>query len=107
VRLKIPNLSLVTFSVHLRVHLLADAPFVTTFAKSFLRFNSDRFSLKVLPVASASRPWPLALVTLKHRTLGPVVERFIEFVRRVRKIVNRSDSAAKIRPDTEIFGGEV
>jgi hypothetical protein len=39
--------------------------------------------LKVLPVDLPTRPWPVNIVTLKNRTLSPVVERFIECAREV------------------------
>jgi DNA-binding transcriptional LysR family regulator len=81
--LKMPALSLVTFSVHLRANLLADSALVTAFPKSFLQFNADRFSLKVLPITLRPRPWPVVIATLKHRTLSPVVERFIACARDV------------------------
>jgi len=83
--LEMPTLNLVTFSVHLRANLLADAALVTTFPKSFLRFNADRFLLKMLPIALRARPWPAVIVTLKHRTLSPAVERFIECAREAAK----------------------
>jgi DNA-binding transcriptional LysR family regulator len=50
---------------------------------SFLRLYADQFSLKVLPVDLPIRPWPVVIVTLKNRTLSPVVERFIECTREV------------------------
>jgi DNA-binding transcriptional LysR family regulator len=85
--LEMPTLSLVSFSVHLRANLLADAAILTAFPKSFLHFNADRFSLKVLPIALEARPWPVAIVTLKHRTLSPVVESFIECAREAAKSI--------------------
>jgi hypothetical protein len=39
----------------------------------------------VLPVDLPARPWPVAIVTLKNRTLSPVVERFIACAREVTK----------------------
>jgi DNA-binding transcriptional LysR family regulator len=44
-------------------------------------------SLKVLPVDLPDRPWPVTIVTLKNRTLSPVVERFIECTREVAKSI--------------------
>jgi hypothetical protein len=41
--------------------------------------------LKVLPVDIPVRPWPVTIVTLKNRTLTPVVERFIACAREVAK----------------------
>jgi DNA-binding transcriptional LysR family regulator len=85
--LKMPALSLVTFSVHLRADLLADSALITVFPKSFLQFNADRFSLKILPITLPPRPWPVIIATLKHRTLSPVVERFIACAHDVAKSV--------------------
>jgi hypothetical protein len=46
---------------------------------------AERFSLAVLPVELPTRPWPVALATLKNRTLIPVVERFLDCTRNVAK----------------------
>jgi transposase len=37
------------------------------------------------------RPWLITLVTLKTRTLGPIVERFIECAREVAKELTRKN----------------
>jgi DNA-binding transcriptional LysR family regulator len=84
--LGMPHVSLVTFSIHLRTQLLTDdGPFLTAFPESVLRFNAEPFSLKALPVKLVQRPWPVVVMTLKNRTLSPVVERFIACVREVAK----------------------
>ena len=79
--LREPIISLVTYSVHLRADLAASGDYLTSLPASVLRFNAERFALKVLPVDLPLRPWPVALVTLKNRTLNPVVQRFIDHVR--------------------------
>jgi DNA-binding transcriptional LysR family regulator len=83
--LKEPNVSLVTYSVHVRADLVATGDYLTAFPASVLRFNAERFGLKVLPVDLPVRPWPVAIVTLKNRTLSPVVQRFVDHVRLVTK----------------------
>jgi len=83
--LGLPRISLDTFSVHLRANLLATGPYITVFPLSVLRTYGPRFSFKALPVDFPSRPWPVTIVTLKHRTLSPVVERFIDCAREVAK----------------------
>lgn len=83
--LDLPMVGLKTLSMHLRVNLLADGPFITVFPRSVLYTYGGRFSLKVLPVDFPVRPWPVTIVTLKNRTLSPVVERFIECAREVAK----------------------
>ena len=38
-----------------------------------------------MPVDLPVRPWPVTILTLKNRTLSPVVERFIERLREAAK----------------------
>lgn len=75
--LAMPKVNLVTASVHITTHLLANGRFITATSKLL----ADRYALKVLPVALPVRPSPIVVITLKNRTLSPVVERFIEHVR--------------------------
>jgi DNA-binding transcriptional LysR family regulator len=79
--LSMPRISAMTFSVHLRMGMLASGHFITTFPNAILRFHPNRRSIKVLPIALPDRPWPVVIVTLKNRTLNPVVERFIAHIR--------------------------
>ena len=76
-----PEVCVTTFSVHLRNDLLATGRFVTAYPKSFMRVNGDRFGLKILPVDLPMKAWPIEIITLKHRTPNPAVQRFIEHVR--------------------------
>lgn len=76
-----PRIVARTFSVPLRTMLLADGPFITALPASVLRYNADRLALKTLPLELPLRPWPVAVVTLKGRTLSPVVELFIDHLR--------------------------
>lgn len=80
-KLGAPKIVARTFSVPLRTTLLADGDFITALPASVLRYNADRIALKILPVALPPRPWPVAVVTLKGRTLSPVVQLFIEHLR--------------------------
>jgi DNA-binding transcriptional LysR family regulator len=75
----IPRASLVTLSMSVITHFLAGGRFITAMPRSVAYFCS----LKVLPVDLPVRPWPVNIVTLKSRTLSPVVERFIECAREV------------------------
>jgi DNA-binding transcriptional LysR family regulator len=79
--LAMPAISLVTFSVQLRTKLLATGPYITAFPATILRPNGKPFAVKRLPVGLPERPWPVAVVTLKNRTLSPVVQLFVEHVR--------------------------
>ena len=79
--LEMPPICLTTFSVELRNNLLGSGRFITAFPRSVLRVNAERFSLKQLPIELPARPWPVQIITLKNRTLGPVAQRFIDHVR--------------------------
>jgi DNA-binding transcriptional LysR family regulator len=86
--LKMPNVAVVTYSVQLRANLLATGPYITTFPNSVLAFAADRYSVKILPVELPPRPWPVVAVTLKHRTLSPIVRRFIDLARASTRSIN-------------------
>jgi DNA-binding transcriptional LysR family regulator len=87
--LGMPTATLVTYSMDLRAKLSARGRFVTVVPKSVLRHGDDRHALKELPIDIPMRPWPVAILTLKNRTLSPVVERFIECAREVAKTMTR------------------
>jgi DNA-binding transcriptional LysR family regulator len=72
--LTMPKASLVTFWTPLVSHFLSNGQFISAYARSVVRSNS----LKELPIDLPVRPWPVAIVTLKNRTLSPVIERFVQ-----------------------------
>jgi len=75
--------ALVSMSVTLRTRLLATGPHLTVFARSVTRLNADYYDITALPLDLPIEPWPVVVVTLKHRTLSPVVEQFIACAREV------------------------
>jgi DNA-binding transcriptional LysR family regulator len=75
--LAMPRGSLVTLSMSVITHFLANDQFITAMPRSVAHFSL----LKVLQVDLPVRPWPVTVVTLKNRTLSPAVERFIECAR--------------------------
>jgi DNA-binding transcriptional LysR family regulator len=77
----VPKRILQTLSTHLRVNLAASGSHIATLPNSTLRVYGERFSLKALPVDFPQQSWPAVIVTLKNRTLSPVVERFIQYIR--------------------------
>lgn len=87
--LDVPRASVVTYSMDLRAKLLASGRFITVVPKSALRHGGDGDQLKMLRVEMPTRPWPVAILTLKNRTLSPVVERFIECAREVARQPSR------------------
>jgi len=83
--LEVPRERVSASSILLRNHLLATGRFVSVLADSVCRYNAKQWSLKALPIDLRIRPLPVAIVTLKNRTVSPVVQLFIEQVRAVAK----------------------
>jgi DNA-binding transcriptional LysR family regulator len=79
---EMPRAPVATLSIHLCCQLAASAQFVTTLPISVLRFDNCDRSLKALPVKLPAQPRPVAVVTLRNRTLSPVATLFIECIRR-------------------------
>jgi DNA-binding transcriptional LysR family regulator len=83
--LQTPKTALTTFSVHLRTHLLATNEYVAAVPRSVLQANAALFGFKALPIKLPVRPFPVAVVTLKNRTLSPVAELFLKQLRKFTK----------------------
>jgi DNA-binding transcriptional LysR family regulator len=81
--LAVPVARAVSFSVHLRNSLLPTGRYLTVLPLSCLRYSPMRSALRALPVDFQSRPTPVAVVTLKHRTPNPVAQIVIECAREV------------------------
>jgi DNA-binding transcriptional LysR family regulator len=87
-----PNLGVRSYSVAQRVGLLTTNRFVSAESGSTLRFNAVKLPIKVLPVEHTPRPWPIGIVTLKNRTVSPVVLTFLDCVRQVAKPMAKKGS---------------
>src|SRR5712671_5720214 len=82
---EMPRAPITTLSIHLCCRLVASGRFVTTLPTSILRFGGRDLSLKVLPIKLPMQPRPVAIITLKNRTLSPVAKLFIECVHQLAK----------------------
>lgn len=80
-----PRTEVTTFSFQLYFALLATGRYLAILPGSLLRFSGKRLGVKVLPVDLPTKPWPVAIVTLKNRTLSPVAHLFIDCLREVTK----------------------
>jgi DNA-binding transcriptional LysR family regulator len=80
--LRLPSLVVTTFSIHLRNNLVGAGDYVTALPDSVLRIYRKPHALKELPIELSVRP-PVAVVTLRNRTLGPTARLFIECARAV------------------------
>jgi len=76
-----PKMRVTTFSAWLRAYLLVTGDFLTAMPKSLLRLNVEGIGLKQLPIDLPTARFPVAVVTLKNRTLSSAVELFLERLR--------------------------
>ena len=80
----VPKFGMTSYSVYQRILLLATDRFIGLLSGSVLRFSpAEHFSLSILPVDFFRLTWPIAIVTLKDRTITPVVQTFIDCIRDV------------------------
>lgn len=95
-----PQPHITTFSIVLRNNLASRGDYVSVLPRSVLRLGADRYGLKELPIPlSSARRSPLAIVTLRNRSLTPSVRVFIESAREVAKQLSQPGSASsRARP---------
>lgn len=79
--LELPPRRVVTFSLDVRMHLLATGRYLTILSRTVMLYNSERWSLRRLPIDLQIPDMPIAVFTLKGRTVSPVVKLYIEHVR--------------------------
>jgi DNA-binding transcriptional LysR family regulator len=78
-----------TGTILLTSALMASGQFLGILPRSMLHFGTGVQSFKVLPVDLQIPPWPVGVMTLKKRTLSPVVKLFIDFTRQVAKPLSK------------------
>jgi DNA-binding transcriptional LysR family regulator len=87
-----PRSQVVSFSIPLCHHLLASGRFLTMHPAIMMRLG-NYLPLKRLDVAFKGIPRPVGVMTLKNRTLSPLVKLFIDFARELAKPINKAQSA--------------
>jgi DNA-binding transcriptional LysR family regulator len=84
--LDVPQASLTTMSFQLRDMLLMTGDYLTVIPSCMLRvFNAKHLTVKRLPIDLGVQTRPVAIFTLKNRTLSPVAELFLQSVRTMAK----------------------
>jgi DNA-binding transcriptional LysR family regulator len=78
-----PRIAMTTTTAPLLFHLLETGRFVGHFGEILLQFYRQRFALKTLPIELPTRPFSVAVVTLRNRTLSPVARLFIEVAKEI------------------------
>src|SRR5262249_6965849 len=82
-----PRMTAVSTSRQLDTALLATDRFLAVRSTSMLQFSGKHSSVKALPIDLPFQPLRVGVVTLKNRTISPVVLLFIECVRKVAKLL--------------------
>ena len=83
--LEAPHGTVVTASLNVRNSLLATGRFLTVLPRVALAFPTSHPGIKALPVELRAMRAPVAIVTLKNRTLSPVAKLFIDTARAITK----------------------
>jgi len=78
-----PKATIISFSLHLRKAAAASGEFLTVLHDSILRLSRERSGLRILPVPLKIKAQPVAVITLKERTLLPAARPFIDCLRDV------------------------
>jgi DNA-binding transcriptional LysR family regulator len=81
--LEVPRARVVSYSLNVRTSLLATGRFLAIIPVSVLRFGAAPSALEVLPCGLPPSGQPVAVSTLKNRTLSPTAKLFIESAREV------------------------
>jgi DNA-binding transcriptional LysR family regulator len=76
-----PRATVTTVSLHVRNHLLSTGRFIGLMSGSALRLDGRRWGIKELPIDLTVEVPPVAILTLKKRTLGPAAQLFIKYAK--------------------------
>jgi len=93
--LEAPQKRVSASSILLRNQLLATGRFLSVLPDFVLRHNAKQWSLKALPIDLGVKPRSVAIVTLKNRTVSPVVQLFVEHLRAVAKTMFAPSGAGR------------
>jgi DNA-binding transcriptional LysR family regulator len=85
-----PRTTVFVMHTGVRISLLMTGHYLTILAGFALRFPARRSEIRVLPVELPLDPVQVGIVTLKNRTLSPVVRLFIDAVHEVAKPLARA-----------------
>ena len=85
-----PETTILSFSLHLRKAVAASGEYLTVLHDSVLRLSRERSGLRILPISLNIKTQPVAVITLKERTLLPAAQPFLDCVREVAMSLKQS-----------------
>jgi DNA-binding transcriptional LysR family regulator len=83
-----PRAAVTVSSFHVRCSLIANGRFLSVVPRSLLSFQGKQGMLKALPIKLLATQTPIAIMTLKNRTLSPLARLFIERMRALAKTIS-------------------
>jgi DNA-binding transcriptional LysR family regulator len=98
--IEIPRPRLITYSIPLRIGLLATGRFLTIFPSSLLTFSTMGALFRTLSVELPTDARPAGIVALKGRTLSPLAEIFIACAREIATGIGTTADAPCARVST-------
>ncbi len=72
--LELPQTRITTVSLQMYSHLLATGRYLAVWPGSVLQFGAKHLHVRALPVDLHAQPWPVAIATLRQRTISPVAQ---------------------------------
>ena len=83
--LEVPRRAVATISVQVMIGLLATRRFIGMLPGSVIHFSGKRFSTEALPIKLPVPGLPIAIITLRNRTISPATKIFIQMAREITK----------------------
>ena len=83
--LEVPRRAVATISVQVMTGLLATRQFIAMLPGSVIHFSGKRFSIQGLPIKLPVPGLPIAIITLRNRTISPAAKIFIQMAREITK----------------------
>jgi DNA-binding transcriptional LysR family regulator len=80
---KAPTAQIATSSIHLRNNLASRGDYIAVLPRSVLRLGAKQYGLKELAIRLDFGPSPVAIITLRGRTLTPATRATIDCAREV------------------------
>jgi DNA-binding transcriptional LysR family regulator len=78
-----PNATVYADTINMRIRLAATGPYLAIVPASIIRFPGVHPGIKILPVQLPTTQRPIAIFSLKNRTLSPLAQLFIECAREI------------------------
>jgi DNA-binding transcriptional LysR family regulator len=94
--LELPRAIVITGAIQMLSALMGLGPYLAIFPSSMLEFSPQRRAFRALPIDLPIPPGPVAITTLKNRTISPVAQIFFECAREVAKPLHARSGASSM-----------